>query len=279
MRTVIAHGHIFKNAGTTFDWALERNFGESFCDHRDDEPMRQQGASYLTQYLLDNPHINAISSHHLCDTSTIAGIEIVPMYLLRHPIERILSVYRFEHKQQSSSPGSIAAKKYNFRDYVQWRMDPEVNRTIRNYQTIYLAGVHTRKASQECTLDIFNAAMVKAKNSLVGLVEKFDASMIKFEESLKKRSIELDLSYMRQNVSSEKSKSNGNEISYIAEELGDIFKEVLSENSYDLALYCAVTQLFEEEDIKDCSDKLADFKRRCGKFEPVNTSESIISSV
>ena len=264
MRTVIAHGHIFKNAGTTFDWALERNFGKGFCDHREDQLMRQQGASYLTQYLLDNPHINAISSHHLCDTSAIDGIDIIPVYILRHPIERILSVYNFERKQESSSPGSLAAKKYNFKDYVEWRMDPEVNRTIRNYQTIYLAGTHTRKASKACTLDTLNAAMIKVQASLVGLVEKFDASMMKFEESLSKRGIELDLSYVRQNVTNEKPDSNG--IAYIAEELGDIFKRVLDENAYDLALYYAVNQLFEKDDMEDYSEQLADFKRRCARI-------------
>lgn len=264
MRTVIAHGHIFKNAGTTFDWALERNFGKRFCDHREDKLMLQQGAPYLTQYLLENPHINAISSHHMCDASTIDELDIIPVYILRHPVERILSVYNFERKQKSSTPGSIAAKKYNFRDYVQWRMDPKVNRTIRNYQTIYLAGAHTRKSSTACTLDVFNAAMVKVQNSLVGLVEKFDASMIKFEESLKKRSIELDLSYVRQNVANEKSRSNG--VSYIANTLGDGFKQVLDENSYDLALYCAVTQLFEKDDAEESAEKLADFRRRCARL-------------
>jgi len=110
MRTFIAHGHIFKNAGATFDWALGRNFGEGFCDHRDDERMRLEGAPYLVQYLQDNPHIDAISFHHVCVTSGIEGIDIVPVYMLRHPIERIVSVYNFERKQASSTPGAIAAK-------------------------------------------------------------------------------------------------------------------------------------------------------------------------
>lgn len=266
MRTVIAHGHIFKNAGTTFDWALERNFGKSFCDHREDDLMDQHGASYLTEYLLDNPSISAISSHHLCDTSTIEGIEIIPVYILRHPIERILSVYNFERIQNSSTPGSLAAKKYNFKDYVEWRMDPNVNGVIRNYQTIYLAGLQARKTANECTLDAFNAAMIKLQNCLVGLVEKFDASMIQFEESLKMRNIELDLSYIKQNVGSEKSSINGNDVAYIAQELGDIFKDVLDNNSYDLALYCAATQLHEKEQVNEYPGKLADFKKRCAQL-------------
>lgn len=120
--------------------------------------------------------------------------------------------------------------------------------------------------SNECTLDIFNSAVLKVRTSLVGLVEKFDESTIRFEESLQKRSIELDLSDIKQNLSSERFKPNRNEISYMAEELADLFKEVLSNNSYDLALYCAVNQLFEKEVIHGYSDKLADLKRRCAAF-------------
>jgi hypothetical protein len=228
--------------------------------------MSLHGASYLGQYLQDNPGISAISSHHLCDTSGIAGIDVIPVYILRHPIERILSVYTFERRQDSSSPGAIAAKKYNFKDYVQWRMEPNVNGVIRNYQTIYLAGLQAKKPPLECTVDIFNAAISKVQNSLVGLVEEFDASMVKFEEFLKTRNINLDLSYTRQNVSSESSTIIGNELPYIAEELGDIFKLVLSNNSYDLALYCAATQLFRKCQSNDFPEKLADFKKRCAQL-------------
>ena len=40
MKQVILHGHIFKNAGTTLDWALKRSFGKAFVDHRRDDQMR-----------------------------------------------------------------------------------------------------------------------------------------------------------------------------------------------------------------------------------------------
>jgi len=62
--------------------------------------------------------------------------------MLRHPIERIRSVYDFERKQRGRTPGSRAAKSKSFRDYVAWRMTPAVAHTIRNYQTLYLAGYH-----------------------------------------------------------------------------------------------------------------------------------------
>jgi len=33
MRHVLVHAHIFKNAGTTFDFSLSRFFGHDFVDH------------------------------------------------------------------------------------------------------------------------------------------------------------------------------------------------------------------------------------------------------
>jgi Sulfotransferase family len=270
MRTVIAHGHIFKNAGTTFDWSLKRNFGTDFCDHRDDDLMLRHGASYLGQYLRENPGIRAISSHHLCDTSAIEGIEVIPVYLLRHPVERILSVYSFERKQESSSPGATAAKKYNFKDYVKWRMEPNVNAVIRNYQTVYLAGQQGVSPVQQCTASVYNIAMSKLQASLVGIVEQFDASMVRFEEAFKKRHVAIDLSYVKQNVGSEDTALNTDVVSFIAEALGDLLKEVLSNNAYDLALYCAATQQLEQEEVSAYPDKLAEFKTRCARLLQYN---------
>ncbi len=83
MRVVIAHGHIFKNAGTTFDWSLQRNFGDGFLDHRDDKKMRERGASHLLELVREQPGLQALSSHCLCRPLPEAdGIHFEPVYLL-----------------------------------------------------------------------------------------------------------------------------------------------------------------------------------------------------
>ena len=145
-RKVIIHKHLFKNAGTTFDWILKNNYGNAFCDHRDDIPMRDKGEKYLINFLEKNPEIKALSSHHIWFTfSPSKSIELIPVYFLRHPIERIRSVYMFERKQQSETSGAKMAKKTNFREYVEWRMRDNVSATIRNFQTRYFAGVKNVK--------------------------------------------------------------------------------------------------------------------------------------
>ena len=64
-RVVILHGHMFKNAGSTFDWALNKNFGKAFIDHRDDAALLKGGGAYLSDFLNSNPEVKAFSSHHL----------------------------------------------------------------------------------------------------------------------------------------------------------------------------------------------------------------------
>ena len=39
-RPVILHCHLFKNAGSTLDWSLHKQFGSTFVDHRDGDSMR-----------------------------------------------------------------------------------------------------------------------------------------------------------------------------------------------------------------------------------------------
>ncbi len=269
MRTVIAHGHIFKNAGSTLDWSLKRNFGKGFCDHRDDVPMRRQGADYLNEFLNQNPQIQAISSHHLCDTSLIEDLHVIPIYMLRHPIERVLSVYNFERKQKAATPGAIAAKKYNFKDYVKWRMEPSVNKTIRDYQTIYLAGQHTAGSEKDVDRVIFERALKKlSQTQCVGIVEMFDESMCMFEEALQEYFPKIDLSYVKQNTGNVSNSRGFSQVRKVADELGDLLEDLLMNNSFDLALYRVARQKLDAGFLLiDLLDKLSTFRIRCNKLD------------
>lgn len=265
MRVVITHGHIFKNAGTTFDWALKRNFGKGFCDHRDDVPMRRRGVRYLQEYLDNNPEIKAISSHHMCDSTRIQGIKPLPVFFIRHPLLRALSVYNFERKQKSKTPGSVAAKKYDFKDYVKWRMQPDVGRTIRDYQVAYLAGANTIHSSKKMDQNLFLQAVRKfIDGSLIGVVEDFDRSLTLIESELKKYFPELDLSYVRQNTGTSINTSKS-KINYISDELGDVFDNLLQNNSFDFAIYRMAKDHLEKRirEIDDFPGRMESYIERC----------------
>lgn len=265
MRAVILHGHIFKNAGSTLDWSLQRSFGEAFLDHRNDSAMTIEGEQYLCALLAAQPQLCALSSHHLCcPLPQLDTMQLLPLFMLRHPISRVASVYAFERQQGGTSPGAVAAREMSFEDYVGWRLRPSVARTIRNYQTLYLAGRHRDLSSAQLGLGIFGRAMATVRSvPTIGLVERYDESMVLFEAALRPYFPQIDLSYVRQNQTAAPDLPRTPDA--ILQALGAAGAELVDANSLDLAIYQLVQQRFaqtwSEWDVAE--QELESFRRRC----------------
>lgn len=261
MRHVLLHAHIFKNAGTTLDWSLRRSFGNGFCEHIADREMRLEPRQTLAS-ALGNNQIVALSSHSLPSPAPrLAGISFHPLYLLRHPIQRIHSVYAFERRQDAQTPGALAAKAMGFRDYVAWRMRSDVGPTIRNFQTRYLAGHLARKPDKVSLSETFELALEHLKQTEnVGIVEWYDESAVLFEKAMSTIFPELNLAYVPQNVSA-KDKS---ETDMVYEDLGPLCEEVMDRNSYDLALYSYALERLQTRisELPDFSQRLAHLRER-----------------
>lgn len=265
-RVVVLHGHVFKNAGTTFDWSLKRSFDKGFVDHRDDTSMRL-GHDYLKPYILENPGIKVISSHHMqFPAPELNDVEVIPAILLRHPIERIKSVYNFERIQNPDTVGAIAAKEKSFSDYVHWRMQAENGPTIRDFQVRYCTRVRVDKNIPVSETRFKEALAFLLNTPLVGIVERYDESMVVFEDYLKALIPDIDLSYIPQNVSEKSLLPLDQRIEAVLNNLdADTKRLVLLKNNYDLKLYENSIKeldkrivLIEQFDIK-----LLNFRRRC----------------
>lgn len=241
-RTIIIHRHIFKNAGTTFDWILKNNFGEAFCDHRDDTPMRKEGEKYLLQYLKEHPEIRVLSSHHIWfKVEPQSHFNLIPVMFLRHPIERIRSVYNFERQQQSDTPGSRMAKQLDFTEYVRWRMDDRVSAVIRNMQTRYLAGYKKVKPLNQKHLN--DALKELERQKFIGVVDLFDESLKHFDKTFREIGIELDFSYRPQNVARPFDNADyESRAQKVIEDLGDFAGKMIENNKYDLLVYRAARE-------------------------------------
>ena len=239
-------------------------FSGCFDDHRDDVDMRRGGTAYLSQYLDEKSRIKAISSHHLC-MPLPKNHEIVPLFLFRDPIERVRSVYLFERRQISETPGAIHAKKYDFKEYVSWRMRKDVNPTIRNFQTRYCSvdkkGISDITLCQ--TLDFLT------KHALIGIVDRYDESMVCYEESLKRYFPNIDLAYVKQNVSSASEKKTlAVKKQEILCDLGETADILLKNNQLDITLYAEMQKLLDKRisAITDFDEKLKNFKSRCSQL-------------
>ncbi len=268
MRRVLLHGHIFKNAGTSLDWALQRSLGDAFLDHRDEAHMREQGASHLLRVIEGAPALRALSTHHLPSLDAdVSGLELLPLFLLRHPLTRCLSVYSFERVQQADTRGAKAAKQMDLVGYLAWRLRDQVPNVIRSYQTAYLAGDHRPLIAENEMSALFALAQSRLSGlELVGTVERYDESMVLFEHLLKPVFPQLDLSYRIQNRSVAATPSGaGPTPAGAIEAMGSLASAVVDVNAYDLALHQLASRKLELAiaRIDDFNHKLSEFKNRC----------------
>lgn len=264
---VIIHNHIFKNAGSTIDWALHKNFGKAFIDHRDNASM-MKGASYLGPYLNENKCIEALSTHHwTLPLPELPNTLLLKIMMFRHPIERVTSVYNFERKHaEGTTPGVDQARKLNLRDYILWRMTPQAGATIRNFHV--RRTLPPRKVGHEAISeqDMDASKQFVASVEMLGLVERFDESMVLFEESLKGDFPGIDLSYISQNIGQNVEESRQARIERLRVEIGeDVFQLLLEKNRADIGLYEWAEKEFASRIaiVPHFQKKLADFESRC----------------
>ena len=270
MRPLILHGHLFKNAGSTFDWSLRRCFEDSFLDHRDDESMREGGNEFLKSLILKNPRLMAISSHVMpLMHSYPTGIKIIPIYFLRHPLLRVRSVYEFELRQLPAiTPGAIEAKNRSFGEYIAWRLDEKVGAIIRNYHSRYLGGLRRRGPSAKGDKEDFGTALqTLSQTPIAPIVEHYDSSMIILEEALKPLFNSIDLSYVAQNVLQKEDRefTLDEKLLGLQNDLGGLYDDLVAANRFDLLLYEAGIELLhsQKEKIPQFENKLYHFNHRC----------------
>ncbi len=264
---IIIHNHLFKNAGSTIDWALKRSFGSSFVDHRDDDLMRK-GRSYLGPYLESDENIKAISTHHLnFPLPAVENIHLLVMTMFRHPIERVTSVYNFERKQTcNSTPGVIHARKFSMGKYIDWRLKPEVGSTIRDFHSRRM--LPYKKACNEpvSSSELRLVEESVKKSGMIGIVEKFDESMVLFEEEIKVHFPTVDLSYALQNIGQNPNVKQVERLRKLKVEIGEATYSLLEEsNQSDLTLHGFVVNEFNKRvsHIDGFQEKLENFRLRC----------------
>jgi hypothetical protein len=265
MRHILLHGHLFKNAGTSLDWSLRRSLGQGFCEHREDAAMRAEPAEQMTAALSD-PDLQALSSHNLpVPPPAISGVRFHTLFLLRDPVARALSIYAFERSQQVETPGALAAKRLDLPAYMAWRLHESERPALRNFQLRYLAGGELRHAPGAVDASAVAAARERViSGAIVGLVERYDESMVVFEQALRPYFPGLDLACVPQNVGRGVGFDEGRLDEHYEAMLGAVYPEFLAYNSEDLALYAVAEERLEGRiaAIPDFPEHLADFRRR-----------------
>ena len=119
-RPVLVHYHIFKNAGTSVDVALQRSFGSRWTTFEGSHARDVQTSGQLGRFLQDRPEVCAVSSHLARPPLPFPGCR--PIAFLRHPLLRARSVYEFV-RRYPEQPGCPASHRQSFSMFVQWALD------------------------------------------------------------------------------------------------------------------------------------------------------------
>ena len=94
------HYHIFKNAGSSVDQLLRKNFPDQWVGFDGDTPGSVITTAELEKRINTSTDKVAFSSHQIVPPLPNVDAEIYPIVFLRDPIDRIKSAYLFEWKKQ-----------------------------------------------------------------------------------------------------------------------------------------------------------------------------------
>jgi len=199
-RTVFLHYHLFKNAGTSLDAILKQHFQDRWLT-QEFQTANGNNTADIEAWIRATPHGIVYSTHTaIGPLPQIEGVEIVPLILLRDPVKRVISAYKFERQQQVDNWGANLAKSTDLEGYVTTRLGRPNDRQCRNFQASRLApfcpGETPEGDRAIAGLDLIHA------QGLVGLVSNFGD----FIERLNKRVQQIDPTFngeiVRSNVSS-----------------------------------------------------------------------------
>ena len=269
-RTVFLHYHIFKNAGVTIDWILAKNFARRAICMDTDVARAILPTEVAINYLEANPRISAFSSHQLrLPVPQIDSVNFIPMYFIRHPIDRACSVYSFNRSRPDGvNPDSAAAKEMSISDYIKYLLEKD-NKIITNFQIAHLSGKDLRQSMQE--EDLHGAIERMRSCTILGVVDRLDESLVAAEENLKATVENLDLAYVRQNVTRSGSLHERIEIA-ISEMENNVFSMLGKQNLLDMELYQEANRELDRRlnEIDDLESKLTNFRLRCEKLSKDN---------
>jgi hypothetical protein len=233
---VIIHYHIFKNAGTSVDLMLQRNFTRQWTEA--EFPLLNKDAHansrLVEDFLRERPHLLALSSHTAQLPLPKLDREIFPILFLRHPLDRLMSAYTFERMQQANTHGAQLAKKHDFSGYVRELLANPSFRQARNFQTQRLAAAEPpeRGSERERALRVLDSL------PFVGLVEAYGRSVESLCRLLAPHFPGFQQLLAHENRTPGRDKSLEKRIDAIRNSLPDVlFEDLAQANSDDFTIY------------------------------------------
>ena len=238
-RRVIVHYHFFKNAGTSLDETLREYFGERWVSV---EGQNSLSPADLAKLIADQPERAVFSSHTASfPVPDLEGVAIFPVVFVRHPIDRIRSVYEFERRQQPAvTRGAIVAKKRPFKGYVRWRL--AADNQIRNFHVTRFS------RGEKGPPSLPSAIKYVDRLPFVGVVERFSDSLSLLQRHLNLAFPDIRLTEKHANVTRNRNGGIEQRLAAVRADLGPrLYDAVVEQNRDDLLLYEHVVERLARE--------------------------------
>ena len=236
-RNIIVHYHIFKNAGSSVDQLLKKNFGEQWVGFDGEKPGSVITASALENRINQSPEKVAFSSHQIVPPLPQVDANVYPIVFLRDPIDRIKSAYLFEWKKQLG----LDAPKGSFVEFVKEKFTYRRKSSIEEFQTIRLSNDNSAVFQGADISDedmLGKACEFVSRLKFVGIVDDFERSNEMLAAYLREGFTDFEASEVKANVLQDLSLSQEVKRERIKNELGaEMFEMIVSRNTLDEALY------------------------------------------
>lgn len=248
MRKVILHYHLFKNAGTSIDRALGEAFGDRWLSHDRSDPGAKIPPVEMERFILDHPDAIAFSSHQVVPPLPARHVKVLPIVLLRHPIDRAYSAYLFDSRPQQGR----ALPTVTFEDYLAQSFKVRRGNAIEDCQTLQLANREYERWIPSSELDdeeaLANAQGFLREIRYFGIVDQYDRSLGILNRRLAADFPGLSLPSYRENVGEAQAELPiGARVERVRSELSSgAFEELTRRNQLDSRLYAYAVRLFSE---------------------------------
>ena len=265
-RFVIVHYHLFKNAGTTLNRLLERNFSGELAYLHGDQSTSSLAGPDLLQFLEANPQIRAVSSHHLRPPSP--GTEdfvFFDILSVRNPLDRLRSMYDFYHRSAEGDDPLIAyGKERDIAGFFELLLD-RCPHLVNNVQVNYFAnaGRYTRPPDDK---DLQRAVDIIVRSAAPVVTELFDCCAVSAEYFLQPAFGKLDFSCTPENVSGGRLLLLSDRIKALRQSCGRrLYQELLRTNDLDFKLVKRIETEVERRFrlIPNAKNRFEDFRQRC----------------
>lgn len=160
----------------------------------------QNNTLEVQNWICGTPDGKAYSTHTaMGPLPLVTGVTIVPILLLRDPIDRVVSAYFFERKQKIETLGTQLARKHDLEGYVRARLASKNDRQCRNFYSHRLASLIE---STESELDrAIKGLFLLNSVGVVGRVENFDVTISRLADRVRPHFPYFSWRSTRENVS------------------------------------------------------------------------------